>query len=77
MPDTAIAAIENDSSGLLFKVMDLRIYANAKSVYDTSKPEDRPKGGVYELVSINTFKIAKERMKELEEKQRKAQTDVN
>lgn len=42
MPDEARRAIENDSSGSIFKIMDMRSLASAKSRIDSAAAKDLP-----------------------------------
>lgn len=62
LPNAAVQAILEDEGGLLFKIMDLRAYARAKDVYDTTPMEKRPKNATIEKVSEITMEIAKERI---------------
>jgi hypothetical protein len=47
--------------------MDLRAYAKAKEIYDTTPMEKRPKSKMMNLVSEIEMGIAKERIKKAQE----------
>jgi len=65
LPAEAIDAIQNDVGGLLFRIMDLRTYARAKDVYDSTPMEKRPKSRLMDKVAEIKFGFARERMERL------------
>lgn len=60
MPSVAIQALDNDVGGLIFKIIDLRAYAQAKDTYDSTPMDKRPRTLLMSLVSEITMSIAKE-----------------
>lgn len=64
MPAEALEAIDNDVDFLLFKIMDLRAYAHAKEIYDTTPMDQRPKNSVMDVVGSIKIELVKERIAE-------------
>ena len=62
LPSQAIEAIEEDVGGLLFQIIDLRSYAKAKEVYDSTPMDKRPKSKAIDRVSEITMGIAREKI---------------
>jgi len=62
LPAEAIEAIENDIDGMLFKILDVRIYSQAKHIYDTTPMDKRPKTTAINKVSEITMGLARERI---------------
>ena len=62
LPAQAIEAIEEDIGGLIFQIIDLRSYARAKEVYDTTDLNNRPKSKSIDRVSEITMGIAREKI---------------
>lgn len=69
LPADAIEAIDNDVGGLLFTIIELRNYAKAKEIYDTTPMEKRPKSATIDLVGEIKAGIAKERIQQFEKEQ--------
>lgn len=66
VPSIALEEIENDVDGLLFKIIELRNYAKAKTEYEEGLKESdlskRPSGPLIEKVQENVFDIAREKI---------------
>lgn len=72
-PADAIENLNNDVNGLIFKIMDLRNYHRSKQAYDEdvkNQPDmtKRRNSAGIDRVRTMVFSLAKERMKELQEK---------
>jgi hypothetical protein len=62
LPHEAIQAIDNDVDGLLFRIIGLRAYADAKEHYDSTPVEKRKQAPMVEMVSEFTIELVKERI---------------
>jgi hypothetical protein len=74
LPCEAIEAVENDVGGLLFRIMDLRAYAEAKRIYDSTPMDKRPKTKILDMVSEIKASFVRERIAEHERQEREKQS---
>lgn len=61
-PRQALDEIENDVSGLLFRIIDLRTYAKGKEYHDSTPADKRKNTPLLDRISSITVELAKERI---------------
>lgn len=54
---------------MIFRIIDLRAYAKAKQIYDTTEMEKRPKGHLMDIVSEITMGLAKKRIEQAQKEE--------
>ena len=73
LPAAAEEAILEDVGFRVFKILELRDYAKAKHIYDTTPMDKRPKTVMMEKVSEITMGLAKRRIDEMKKKAEQAE----
>lgn len=70
-PQRALQLIDDDIDGLLFRIIDLRVYARAKEIFDTTPVEKRKNTPLMDMVGSVTVELAKERIQRKLDDQRR------